>query len=260
LLGKTVTPLLILGNTTKIALPKAYPAGAITKVPSNTQPPVAEIPPQPMQLKPPIKKTSPVLCSGRGISQNKNPNIGLNLKSGIEIIPNTKNIDKLSENLRNISNMIGNPIPIQSAPKPMPSVTKPEASTDSPTQATEESLTKTCEEHEKLVNLILEEEEEVVKAHKQQIDEVVEMVKHQMKLLQELDKPGSDADAYANSLDETLENKLKVINSLREKLAVFRTHLKQEKELSKKFLEQQNALETKNAMNNQKEAANDIVV
>ena len=46
---------------------------------------------------------------GKGINQNKNPNIGLNMKNGIEIVPSTKNYERLSENLRNISNIINNP-------------------------------------------------------------------------------------------------------------------------------------------------------
>lgn len=218
----------------------------------STLVPVAEAPPLAVQLKPAVKKTSPVLCSGRGISQNKNPNIGLNLKSGIEIIPNTRNIEKLSENLRNISNMINNPIPIQSAPQPIPITAKPEL----PRASSELSLEKASEEHERLVNLVLEEEDSVVAAHRRHVDVMVEMVKREMQLLQELDKPGSDADKYADSLDEMLGSKVREIGELREKLAVFRTHLKQEKELSKKLLEQQSVLEANDSEVNQKEPAN----
>lgn len=60
--------------------------------------------------------------TAKGINQNKNPNIGLNMKNGIEITQNPKNYDKLSENLRNISNMINNPgmmmAPVPAKPPP----------------------------------------------------------------------------------------------------------------------------------------------
>ena len=107
---------------------------------------------------------------------------------------------------------------------------------------TEEELQKICGEHEKIVNLILEEEEEMIAAHKQHVDEIVEMVKQEMQLLQEVDKPGSDVEAYAASLDSTLAHKMEAIASLREKLSGFRSHLHQERELSKKFFEQQNEI------------------
>ena len=92
------------------------------------------------------------------------------------------------------------------------------------------------------MNLILEEEEEMIAADKQHVDEIVEMVKQEMQLLQEVDKPGSDVESYAASLDSTLAHKMEAIASLREKLSTFRTHLGQERELSKKFFEQQNEI------------------
>ncbi len=93
-----------------------------------------------------------------------------------------------------------------------------------------------------MVNLILEEEEEMIAAHKQHVDEIVEMVKQEMQLLQEVDKQGSDVEAYAASLDSTLARKMEAIAALRDKLTGFRTHLQQEKDLSKKFFEQQNEI------------------
>ena len=60
-----------------------------------------------------------------------------------------------------------------------------------------------------------------------------------MQLLQEVDKPGSDVETYAASLDSTLAHKMEAIAALRDKLSVFRNHLQQERDLSKKFFEQQ---------------------
>jgi predicted RNase H-like nuclease (RuvC/YqgF family) len=61
-----------------------------------------------------------------------------------------------------------------------------------------------------------------------------------MQLLQEVDKPGSDVEEYARSLDGILSQKMEVISALRSRLNEFQTHLKQEKDLTKKFHDQQN--------------------
>lgn len=63
-----------------------------------------------------------------------------------------------------------------------------------------------------------------------------------MQLLQEVDKPGSDVEEYARSLDNILGEKMEAITSLRRRVADFLYHIKQEKELSAKFLEQQNEI------------------
>lgn len=64
-----------------------------------------------------------------------------------------------------------------------------------------------------------------------------------MQLLQEVDKPGSDVETYASSLDTILAQKMEAIVALRNKLKDFQAHLKDEKELSKQFLEQQNEIQ-----------------
>lgn len=233
--------------------------------PSLLQAPATETPPQPLpqpmqrRASKESKRPAQMMYPVRAINQNKNPNIGLNLKNGVEITSNASSIDKLTENLRNISNIISNPCPIQAIPQPMPTVARPEAPKsleevkESATVLIEgegegRELEKICGEHERVVNLILEEEENIIAAHKQHIDEVVEMVKQEMQLLQELDKPDSDVDVYAALLDATLANKVEAVNSLRKKLSAFRAHLRQEKELSKKFFEQQNEMEARNAV------------
>ena len=54
-----------------------------------------------------------------------------------------------------------------------------------------------------------------------------------MRLLQDVEKAGSDIDTYVSTLDEILLQKIHSIHSLRENLLVFKDHLKQEELLSK---------------------------
>lgn len=85
-------------------------------------------------------------------------------------ILNQSKTEQLSDQLRNISNIISNPhnqIPIQ----------KNSPMNDVPHRVSEKELQKISGEHDKLVNNILEEEEEIIASHKQNIDEIVETVK-----------------------------------------------------------------------------------
>ena len=92
-----------------------------------------------------------------------------------------------------------------------------------------------CTEHEQLIEQILEEEEQLIHAHRSHIDEVVGIVKDEMQLLNEVDKPGSDVEVYARSLDKVLLNKIKIITDLRAKLLGFYSHLKTEEHMSKLY-------------------------
>lgn len=58
----------------------------------------------------------------------------------------------------------------------------------------EDDLEKLCENHERLVNLILQEEEDLLQKHRVHIDDNVDVVKKEMLLLHEVDKPGSDVE------------------------------------------------------------------
>ena len=51
-------------------------------------------------------------------------------------------------------------------------------------------------------------------------------VKDEMQLLNEVDKPGSDVEEYAKSLDKVLLSKIKIITDLRSQLVRFYGHLK----------------------------------
>ena len=87
--------------------------------------------------------------------------------------------------------------------------------------------------HDDLINVILEEEEAVIAAHRAQIENAMSLVKREMALLAEVDKPGSAIDAYVERLAEVLEQKQKDVETLRDKVRAFQTHLKEEEVLSK---------------------------
>lgn len=125
LLDKLVNPfktnIILLANTTKIMIPKPLP-GPIpiaAKVPVNPNPqsnqqlqfarqgstPVTSV--SGMSTANPVKRVSPptIKQAGNPINQNKNPNVGIaNQKPGGD----PASFASLSENLRNISNIIQN--------------------------------------------------------------------------------------------------------------------------------------------------------
>lgn len=53
-----------------------------------------------------------------------------------------------------------------------------------------------------------------------------------MKLLQEVEKAGSDVELYVGTLDQILLNKIQSIQKLRNDLSIFKDHLQQEELLS----------------------------
>jgi kinesin family protein 2/24 len=60
-----------------------------------------------------------------------------------------------------------------------------------------------------------------------------------MKLIQDVDKPGSNVESYISDLDTMLLSSISKINMLRKQMKTFERHLKQEEQLSQKFYEQQ---------------------
>jgi hypothetical protein len=74
-----------------------------------------------------------------------------------------------------------------------------------------------------------------------------------MKLLQDVDKAGSDVDKYVETLDQILASKVQSINSLRSQLLVFKDHLKQEELLSTIISNQGGGAEDNNINGNQEE-------
>ena len=63
-----------------------------------------------------------------------------------------------------------------------------------------------------------------------------------MALLNEVDKPGSDVDEYADNLDAILAHKLEIISLLRGRIVRFKNHLREEEVLSRKFYEQRSEM------------------
>ena len=106
----------------------------------------------------------------------------------------------------------------------------------------EEDLVALNQRHQQLINVILGEEEEVISTHRQHIDDVVDCVKQEMVLLNEVEKPASDIDEYVDSLDSILTQKIEMIMMLKSKLQTFKSHLREEEALSKKFHEQKNEM------------------
>jgi len=122
----------------------------------------------------------------------------------------------------------------------------------------EENLQEITRRHEELINLILSEEEEVISLHRQHIDDMVDLIKQEMVLLHEVDKPASDVDEYVDSLDAMLSHKLEMIEMLKGKLHNFRSHLKEEESLSKKFHEQKNEMMDIFDLNNESDKEEDV--
>ena len=57
----------------------------------------------------------------------------------------------------------------------------------------------------------MEDEEKLIINHRQHIDDAVNTVKDEMSLLNNVDKPGSDVEAYAMDLDKIMLDKIKMI-------------------------------------------------
>ncbi len=79
-----------------------------------------------------------------------------------------------------------------------------------------------------------------------------------MVLLNEVDKPASDIDEYVDNLDQMLDQKIEMIRLLKEKLHVFRGHLREEETLSKKFHEQRNEMNDIFDLNTEIEKEDDV--
>lgn len=88
-----------------------------------------------------------------------------------------------------------------------------------------------CADHENLIKVILEDEENLISAHRGHVDSVVESVKQDMNLLDQIDKPSSDIEAYVISLDALLFKKMQLISDVRSKVVGFYQNLKKEEML-----------------------------
>ncbi|OAY56012.1 kinesin-like protein KIN-13A [Manihot esculenta] len=84
------------------------------------------------------------------------------------------------------------------------------------------------------INAILEEEEALIAAHRKEIEDTMEIVREEMKLLAEVDQPGSLIDSYVTQLSFVLSRKAAGLVSLQARLARFQHRLKEQEILSRK--------------------------
>ncbi|XP_038700572.1 kinesin-like protein KIN-13A isoform X1 [Tripterygium wilfordii] len=84
------------------------------------------------------------------------------------------------------------------------------------------------------INAILEEEEALTAAHRKEIEDTMEIVREEMKLLAEVDQPGSLIDNYVTQLSFVLSRKAAGLVSLQARLARFQHRLKEQEILSRK--------------------------
>ncbi|KAI3469381.1 hypothetical protein Pfo_026044 [Paulownia fortunei] len=84
------------------------------------------------------------------------------------------------------------------------------------------------------INEILEEEEALIAAHRKEIEDTMEIVREEMKLLAEVDQPGSHIDNYVTQLSFVLSRKAASLVSLQARLARFQHRLKEQEILSRK--------------------------
>lgn len=123
----------------------------------------------------------------------------------------------------------------QSTTAPGPPDRGQDASPQSGAGCSQATLDELARQHDRLIGTILAEEEELIQAHRQHIDRMVELIKEEMVHLNNVDRPGSDVDAYVAGLDRILRLKADYIGDIQQKVDVFKEHLLQEDTLSRKF-------------------------
>ncbi|XP_047330944.1 kinesin-like protein KIN-13A [Impatiens glandulifera] len=84
------------------------------------------------------------------------------------------------------------------------------------------------------INEILEEEDALIAAHRKEIEDTMGIVREEMKLLGEVEKPGSQIDNYVSQLSFVLSRKAAGLVSLQARLARFQHRLKEKEILSRK--------------------------
>ncbi|PHU18791.1 Kinesin-like protein KIF2C [Capsicum chinense] len=84
------------------------------------------------------------------------------------------------------------------------------------------------------INELLQEEEALMAAHRKEIEDTMEIVREEMKLLAEVDQPGSLIDNYVTQLSYVLSRKAASLVSLQARLSRFQHRLKEQEILSRK--------------------------
>ncbi|KAF7837814.1 kinesin-like protein KIN-13A [Senna tora] len=86
------------------------------------------------------------------------------------------------------------------------------------------------------INAILEEEEALIAAHRKEIEDTMEIVREEMKLLAEVEQPGSRIDNYVTQLSFVLSRKAASLVGLQARLARFQHRLKEQEILNRKLV------------------------
>lgn len=73
--------------------------------------------------------------------------------------------------------------------------------------------------NDKSSRIISEEGDVLIQAHRKHLDFMVDTMKEEMRILNEVDKPGSSIDAYIKSLNDLLVKDLQSIYQLQEQMA-----------------------------------------
>merc|ERR1712136_461240 len=120
---------------------------------------------------------------------------------------------------------------VRGVPEPAPEV----AGAEPVSRCSQSELDELARQHDQLIGTILAEEEELITAHRQHIDSMVELIKEEMVHLNNVDRPGSDVDAYVAGLDRILRAKSTFIGEIQSRVSLFREHLHQEDSLSRRF-------------------------
>ncbi|XP_023522770.1 kinesin-like protein KIN-13A [Cucurbita pepo subsp. pepo] len=81
---------------------------------------------------------------------------------------------------------------------------------------------------------MLQEEEALIAAHRKEIEDTMEIVREEMKLLAEVDQPGSHIENYVTQLSFVLSRKAAGLVSLQARLARFQHRLKEQEILTRK--------------------------
>lgn len=84
------------------------------------------------------------------------------------------------------------------------------------------------------IDELLQEEEALMAAHRKEIEDTMEIVREEMKLLAEVDQPGSLIDNYVTQLSYVLSRKAASLISLQARLSRFQHRLKAQEILSRK--------------------------
>lgn len=102
------------------------------------------------------------------------------------------------------------------------------------------SLSQLASAHDRLIGTILIEEEELIQSHRGHIDLLVDLIKDEMNLLTDVERSGSDVEAYVMGLKRVLARKERSVQQLADRLASFQKYLEAEETLSRKFQERSN--------------------